>query len=199
MLYWLIHVLDHGSSICDEWCLHFWEMIGTWFTGFATFGAVAVSLLLARREGVRFRVSAGQFDIVGPGSERPYPKALIITVRNFGTRDATIEGVAWRRRPWGRLHALQNFAPTLGYPGPPVTVGSGKSHHFTLPLNHTEINWGEWFLKDFVGRWPSLGVRLVRIIAYTPAGVRSSASIDTSLRNWLIEKAAAMRAASEAH
>jgi hypothetical protein len=194
MLHWLLHLLDHGNALCDDWCLHFWEVVGVWFTGIATFAAVFVSLALARHEGVNIKVSAGQF--VKPGPVSPFPEILNIRVRNVGTRTAIIEGIAWRRRPWGKLHALQMFAPAQGYFGPPVTIEGGNSHSFTLPLSHTEIRWGEWFLKDFVGRWPRFGVHFICVIAYTPAGVRCSAFIDSSLKQWLIAKADAMRSPS---
>jgi hypothetical protein len=190
-MHWLQHLLDHGSALCNDWCLHFWEVVGVWFTGIATFAAVLVSLTLARREGVKITISAGQF--VLPGPIKPFPEILIIRIRNIGTRAAIIEGIGWRRRPWRKLHALQFFAPTQGYPGPPVKIEGGNSHSFTLPLSHTDIEWGEWFLKDFVGRRPRLGVHLIRVIAYTPAGVRCSAFIDSSLKKWLIAKADAMR------
>ena len=191
MLHWLLHLLDHGNAVCDDWCLDFWEVVGVWFTGIATFGAVLVSLILARREQVNITISAGQF--VVPGPVTPFPEMLIIRVRNTSTRAATIEGIAWRRRPWGKLHALQMFAPTLGYPGPPVTIEGGNAHSFTLPLSHATLRWGEWFLNDFVGRWPRLGVQLIRVSAYTPAGVRCSAYLDSSLKQWLIAKADAIR------
>lgn len=193
MINWLLHFLDGGKSVCDDWCLHFWEVAGIWFTGVATFSAVLVSLILARREQVRMKISAGQFEVVGPGMSRPFPKVLSIRVRNIGSRPATIEGIAWRRRPWSKRHALQQFDPEHGFPGPPVTIEGGRSHSFTLPLSHTEMQWGEWFLKDFIGARPRLGVQLLRVIAYTPAGVRCSSFIDSSLKKWLIAKAAAMR------
>jgi hypothetical protein len=160
-----------------------------WFTGFATFAAVVVSLQLARREGIRMTVSAGVRDLVRPGTEPPFPKVLSITVRNIGSRPAPIEGVAWRRRPWSSRYAYQLFDPEGGFPGPPVTVDVGKSVTFILPLSDSRrIRWGDEFLDNFAGRYPSLGVRLVRVHAWTPAGHRCSSFLESSLRQWVIDK-----------
>jgi len=138
---WLLHSLDPVRAVCGNWCLHFWEIVGVWFTGFATFAAVVVSLLLARRDQIRMTVSAGHRVVVGPGAVEPFRELLVIAVRNVGARPATIEGISWRRRPWGRLHAVQLFDPTGGYPGPPVTIEPGNAHRFSLPLSHTGMQW----------------------------------------------------------
>jgi len=189
---WVLHSLDPIRSVCGDWCLHFWEVVGIWFTGAATFAAVVVSLLLARREGVRLEVSARQMTMVGPGVEPPFPQMLFITVRNVGGRPVTIEGVGWSRRPWRSLQGYQLFN-VAGYPGPPATIAPSNAHDFILPISQPEVQWGEWFVKHFVGSWPRLGVHLVRVIAYTPAGDRCSAFLDSSLKEWLIKKAQAMK------
>jgi hypothetical protein len=82
-----------------------------------------------------------------------------------------------------------------GFPGPPATIAPGDAHHFKLPLSHTEMQWGEWFVKDFVGRWPRFGVHFIRVQAWTPAGDSFTAPLEPSLREWLVKKAATMRAA----
>jgi hypothetical protein len=190
---WLVHLLNPLRPLCDAWCLHVWETLGAWFAGLATFAAVVVSLLLARRDQIRLRVSAEHRIEVGGRRVEPPPEFLYITVRNVGSRSAIVEGVGWRRRPWGKLHGYQAFDPTAGFPAPPVKVAAGSAHHFRLPLNHTEMQWGESFLKDFVGRWPRLGVRLVRAHAWTPAGDQFYAPLEESLRRWLIAKADSMK------
>lgn len=185
---WMLHLLNPLNSVCDEWCLHFWEVVGIWFTGIATFAAVLLSLALARREGIRMTISAGVRDLIRPGTEPPFPEVLSITVRNIGSRPAPIEGVAWRRRPWSSRYAYQFFDLAGGFPGPPVTVDVGKSVTFMLPLSdRRRVRWGEEFLDDFAGRYPSLGVRLVRVHAWTPAGHRCSSFLESSLRKWIID------------
>src|SRR5208283_5690391 len=67
---------------------------------------------------------------VGQGSVRPFPEALVIKIRNIGGRPAQIESIAWRRRPWGSLYALQTFDPENGYPGPPATIDAGNARTF---------------------------------------------------------------------
>ena len=186
---WILHLLNPLNSVCDDWCLHFWDVIGIWFTGIATFAAVLVSLALARREGIRITISAGVRDLVLPGTELPFPEMLSITVRNIGSRPAPIEGIAWRRRPWSSRYAYQLFDSTGGYPGPPRTVDVGQSTTFMLPLSHTSrIRWGAEFLNDFAGRWPGLGARLVRVHAWTPVGQRCSSFLEASLRQRIVDK-----------
>ena len=52
---WIFHALDPVQAVCGDWCLHFWEVVGVWFTGLMTLAAVVVSLTLARREGIRIK------------------------------------------------------------------------------------------------------------------------------------------------
>jgi hypothetical protein len=191
---WLAHLLNPLRGYCDEWCLHVWEAAGTWFAGLATFGAVLVSLMLARRDLIRLRVSAGHRIAVQPGDAEPFPEFLSIAVRNVGSRPAVVEGIGWRRRPWRKLHGYQLWYPTAGYPGPPAKVDPGGACYFKLPLDDPQVKWGEWFLKDFVGRWPRIGAYFIRVLAWTPAGDQFSAFLEPSLRKWLVEKAASMKA-----
>lgn len=119
---------------------------------------------------------------------------LALFVRNVGGRPATIEGVRWRRRPWSRLHGYQQFNVPR-YVGPPATIEPGDACKFTLPLGNPGDGWEVPFLKDFVGRWPRIGVYCVRVIAWTPAGQRTVAFLASSLKTWRIKAAAAARGA----
>jgi len=192
VLKWLLHALDPVQAVCGNWCLHFWEVVGVWVTGAATFAAVVVSLVLARREGIRIEVSAGHRLLVQAGQQPPWPELVVITVRNVGSRSAKIEGLGWRRRPWRKLHGYQQFDPTAGFPGPPAVIEPGDSRSFSLPLNDYQMQWGEHFVRDFVGRWPIIGVNFIRVIAWTPAGTRCSAFLEPSLKEWLVAKAQSM-------
>ncbi len=193
---WIIHALDPMRAVCGDWCLHFWEVVGIWFTGLATFAAVVVSLALARREGFRITVSAGHRLLVATGQELPFPELLVVTVRNIGSRRVTIEGIGWRKRPWLRLHGYQQFDPAGGFPGPPTALEPGDAKNFTLPLSHSTLQWGEHFVQDFVGRWPQIGVHWIRVIAWTPSGTRCSAFLEPSLKQWLVAKARAKKTAT---
>lgn len=192
MLHLLTRLGIFVSSTCGEWCLHFWEVVGIWFTGFATFAAVVVSLTLARREGIRLAVSARLMLAIDPGAEPPFPELLYITVRNVGTRPAKITGAGWRNRPWGRRHAYQQFN-IKGYSGPPATIEPGNDCDFTIPLSNPGCDWEVSFLERVVGRWPRVSVHLVRVIAWTAAGHRCSAPLDSSLKQWLIERSDAIK------
>jgi hypothetical protein len=195
MIQWLIHLLNPLRPLCDEWCLHLWETAGTWLAGVATLLAVIVSLVLARRDRIRLGISAGHRIEVVPGAAGPYPEFLVIAVRNVGSRPATIEGIGWHRRfarRWRHAYQLFNIE---GYPGPPVTITPGGAHHFKLPI----AQWGGWFVKDFVGRWPRLRVRFIRVQTWTPAGDKFYGPLESGLRDWLIEKASNIAQAGEAH
>lgn len=194
---WFLHALDPVNTVCGDWCLHFWEVVGIWFTGLMTLAAVLVSLALARREGIRLAVSAGHRMLVQEGHEPPWPELLVITVRNVGSRRAVIEGAGWRRRPWSKLHGYQHFGAGLKYRRPPATIEPGESVSFTLPLDDPQIPWGEDFVRNFVGRWPRIGVHLIRVIAWTPSGTRCSAFLEPSLKQWLVAKANLMRGAGQ--
>jgi hypothetical protein len=190
----VMQVLEPFRPACDQWCLLAWETAGVWLSGLATFAAVVVSLLLARRDRIHLKISAGHRILIGPGSTQPYPQLLSILIRNVGTRPATVESIAWRKRPWRKLHGLQTFHPTAGYPGPPANIQPGQSHNFMLPLDAQGVEWVESFLRDFVGRPPWIGVHFVRVIAYTPAGDQFSASMESSLKKWLLEEAKRLKA-----
>ena len=192
MSQWLLHALNPLEAVCSDWCLHFWEVVGIWFTGLATFAAVLISLILARREGIRIAVSAGHRLMIQPGHQSPWPEFLVITVRNIGSRRAIIEGIGWRKRPWLRLHGYQEFDPIGGFPGPPAAIEPGEARNFSLPLSQTQMRWGEEFVEHFVGRWPRISVHFIRVIAWTPSGTRCSAFLDPSLKQWLVAKSADM-------
>ncbi len=194
---WLLHSLEPVQAVCGDWCLHFWEVVGVWFTGLMTLAAVIVSLALARREGIRLKVSAGHRLLVQQGQEPPWPEVLMITVRNVGSRRAVIEGAGWRRRPWSKLHGYQEFAPTMGYPSPPAACEPGESRSFALPLGDQQMQWGEHFVRDFVGGWPRVGVHLIQVIAWTPAGTRCSAFLEPSLKQWLVAKAKSIQSGGQ--
>jgi|HubBroStandDraft_6_1064221.scaffolds.fasta_scaffold441646_2 hypothetical protein len=194
MINWLIHLLDNGSSVCDEWCLHLWEVVGIWLTGAATFAAVLVSLRLARREGIRITVTANVLTIVRPGQAPPFPEVVAIIVRNIGTRPAPIEAVAWRRRPWSNQYAYQVFDPATRMTRPPKTVEVAESVKFMLPL----AGFGDGFLDDYVGRCPALGARLMRVLVWTPAGHQCSAFLQTSLQQWIVKKISLDRSQQQA-
>jgi hypothetical protein len=122
----------------------------------ATFLAVLV-LALARLERIRIAVSAGHRQLVTAGNGPPFPGLLVVTIRNVGSRRAAIKGIGWRRRPWRRLHGYQQFDPTGRDTRPPVGLEPGDARSLSPPsppLSHTEMQWGEDFVRHFVGRWP---------------------------------------------
>jgi hypothetical protein len=62
---WLLTLLNPMRPLCDDWCLHLWEVVGVWFTGFATFAAVVTSLLRPVRAPPNSRPAVGALAFAG--------------------------------------------------------------------------------------------------------------------------------------
>src|ERR1700737_4989178 len=105
---WLLHSLDSVEAVCSDYCLHFWEVVGSWIAGLGTLAAVAVCLWLSRRQGPRLRVSADIFVIIQRNAEPPHPEVVSIDVRNIGERECIIEGIGWRVGHLGGADAASN-------------------------------------------------------------------------------------------
>lgn len=177
-------MIESLSSVCSEYCLHFWEVVGIWVSGFATVAAVIVALVIARRSGPVLRVSADIIVLITQGEGPPHPEYVGITVVNSGDRECVVQGIGWRGPPWHRQHAMQNASIVGGAPRPPHKLGSGESVTFLVELEQEN---GPWVAKvrNLMGRWPKLDARFVRVLAWTPAGLRVSARIGPTLRELL--------------
>src|SRR5579859_6306083 len=101
-------MIESLGSVCSEYCLHFWEVVGVWVSGFATVAAVIVALVIARRSGPVLRISADIIVLITAGEGPPHPEYVGITVVNSGERECTIQGIGWRGPRWHRKHAVQN-------------------------------------------------------------------------------------------
>ena len=81
----------------------------------------------------------------------------------------------------------------MGYPSPPAASEPGESRSFALPLGDQQMQWGEHFVRDFVGSWPRVGVHLIQ--GFFVNGVRHDspygvATLDAAIDRALLEAAA---------
>ena len=179
-------VLDDLERICSTYCLQFWQTVGIWLAGLATTAAVLVSLWLARRQQPRLRVSAGYRMIVTQGVPDDRQPVVAITVRNVGERAVSVAGIAWRKSPWSRHHGYQDIPPQVTGHQLPFRLPDGESITLYIGLDDPEITWADDMVRHFLGRWPKLGVRLLRISAYTQTGESFYAPIEDGLRAHLL-------------
>ena len=127
------------------WCVNWAEVeaIGTWVAGIGTIGTVFVALHLARKSQVgRVRLVAGFRDTIQGSSTR---SILFIEVTNIGSRNLTIDRIAWRlgkkkRRELFQMLNTQAF--TL-----PKLLADGEKVYF-------EIEKEEWIKRmiEQIGR-----------------------------------------------
>src|ERR1700722_5165619 len=153
MSHWILHLLDPLQTVCNEWCLHFWEVAGVWFTGAATFAAVIVSLRLARRQSMpQLRVSASKrIYVSGVATGTPsislsdFPDMIVVEAVNTGMVPVKITSVFWTMRGpqplrWLGLRRTGGFiqnAPEAGQRSHvlPASVGSTEVLQWILPLD----------------------------------------------------------------
>lgn len=185
MAHRILGALNWLHSSCNQWCLHFSEVVGIWFTGWATLFAVLVSLYLARRQDARIRVSTRISQV--PNAPPRLEKGLAITVVNVGGRSATVNSIAWRPRPWSRRVIHQRFEVPRTI-RPPAPVEPGDSRTFIVPLNG-RFDWSN-LAATLLGKRPWISVHLVRVLAYTSTGKKAGAFLNPAVKNWLIERAA---------
>ncbi|QBM25106.1 hypothetical protein E1B03_22780 [Citrobacter arsenatis] len=75
----------------------FWTMIGTWFTGLATFGAVVVSLYLgSRNPRVQLKVGIGERLLVSRSVEYSERPGISFEITNLSLQTAIISSVHWK-------------------------------------------------------------------------------------------------------
>lgn len=188
---WL-NFIDKIEQTCSQYCLLWWETVGIWFTGLATFAVVIVSLALARRDRPKVKISAGIRMIVGGEAtdalENGYPRFVAIALRNIGNRPIKIEGLGWHKlRPFN-LHAYQTIPPQISGLTLPAIVPDGDSITAYVSLDDPELAWAPEFAQHFVGRWPTLSAKFIRVTAWTPAGHTFRGRLEKPLRELLVSE-----------
>lgn len=120
--------------------ISFWSMIGTWFSGLATFGAVWMALHLANRRPkaiVKCRVSQSLFfiqDNAGTVTE----KGIQIKVVNHSLHPITISSIEWE---YGADSVIANYFSDAKSHKLPSKLEHGEVARFWIPLYPDERNW----------------------------------------------------------
>jgi hypothetical protein len=149
--------------------IQLWNTVGNWLAAIATFGAVVVSLYLARRsEKVRLKAFAGLRMVVrGDGS--PAEEHLNIGVTNIGDRPVTVTTVGWAvGRGKKRRYCIQTVSGswTAQYP---VELAHGKAANFMVSFTHTPT-WLSEFANDFLGPIPDKDLKTLVAHIHTSLG-----------------------------
>jgi hypothetical protein len=209
MLQWLVHALNPIRPLCDEWCLHVWEVVGIWFTGFATFAAVLTSLWLAAgqtRPQVRL-AAMKRVLISGVTKGTPsvqvsdFPTVLVVEVTNVGMAPVKIVSVWWsvhipRPLRWvgfrRRGGLLQNPPDESNRShGLPATLGSAETLQWVLDYKHLSQEIATKLLAPSL-LWP-LRLRFFRVYVSTSVGVTIQGRIDQEMSADLRKRTRAIR------
>ena len=100
----------------SDYMIRVLAMIGTWVAGLGAFGAVTVSLCLARRsEKLRLDVKAGwqtETDFSGPSEGGITRNYIIFAISNISLRTVTVQSIGWVQRNWlGRVRMIFELQP----------------------------------------------------------------------------------------
>lgn len=165
-----------------------WEVLGTWASAAATFGAVIVSLWLASRQSrPRLRVWADKRILIsgisaGTAEIRPadFPDKLVIDIANTGAMPVKVVAIGWLVRLPRPLRWLGLSPRRSLYQNPPE---SGR-----VPIDLAPAQYVNWLLEPEL---PTAGIaELLAASALWPLWMRylrvqASTSVDTSARGKL--------------
>ncbi|MDR1967597.1 MAG: hypothetical protein LBQ32_02745 [Burkholderiaceae bacterium] len=157
--------------------------VGTWLAGIATFGAVVVSLYLARKsESVRLKTNVG-IRLVFAGDGTPAEEHIGFTVVNLGECPITVASIGWRvGRGKEKRFCVQPVAGryTDQYP---KQLAHGEQATFLVSFRAAP-NWASEFAKGFVQDTCKAHLSTLRGQIYTSVG----RTIDVVPEGGLIEK-----------
>ncbi|EPF6161718.1 hypothetical protein MWS90_003639 [Citrobacter sedlakii] len=120
----------------------YWTMLGTWFTGAATFGAVVTSLFIAlRKPKSKLRIIVGERDIITTGQPGVDEHGILIQITNQSLQTTVVEKVAWKikRECW----LLQQFGDRSSE-SLPKKIEYGEGCNLWIKTNL----WGDAPLED---------------------------------------------------
>jgi hypothetical protein len=165
-----------------------WLFVNTfapWLSALGTLGVVVLSLWLARRGSpILLKVRAGHRLLAGQGMDH-IPEYLFIGVVNVGIRKARITGVGWKIGWLKKQHAIQMLDNNLFSSSIPVDLDESQEAQFLISLQGT--NWLNSFASDFIGKWPRLNCRSLKIQVWTSVGKVFESRIESGLRQKILE------------
>ncbi|MCL6363743.1 hypothetical protein EXT60_05765 [Pectobacterium carotovorum subsp. carotovorum] len=124
----------------------YWTMLGTWFTGTATFGAVVTSLFIAlRKPKSKLKVIVGERDIIAIGHPDSVEHGVSIQITNQSLQTTVVEKVVWKvkRKHW----LFQQFGDPLSEKLPKkIEFGEGCDLWIKTNLwGHAPLEDGNWY------------------------------------------------------
>ena len=171
---------------CSEKCMRLWEVGAQVAAAVATFTAVLVSLLLARRQVVRLKVSAMIATYSSQHPDRPSETHhdLVVTFQNTGYVDTVITSFRWQTKLLGNiaLHVPDIHAK----PGFPFKLEAQQVYHHRIRVSEVPQDWRANFRRLLIPKIPWLTVFLVRIVATTASGLEFSGRIDRKTQSYLL-------------
>lgn len=160
-----------------------WNAVGTWLAGIATFGAVIVSLHLARKaDSIRLQANAG-IRLVFAGDGTPAEEHVGISAVNRGDRPVTISSVGWRiGKGKNTRYCIQPVAGQYTHQYP-KQLAHGDQASFLVSFRAMP-NWPRDFATGFVQDLQPKNLKTLRAIIHTSVGK----SIEVVPENNLLER-----------
>lgn len=149
--------------------IQFWNAIGTWVAGVATFAAVVVSLHLSRRaERVNLRVNVG-VRLVFAGDGSPAEEHVSFWVVNLGDRTVNVLSVGWCVGQYkAKRFCIQSVAGryTQQYP---KQLAHGEQASFLVSFQ-VSPDWAKEFATGFVKDLSEKNLKTLRGMVNTSVG-----------------------------
>lgn len=192
-----VTVVDYrGMLIVDETTWRFFEVVGIWFAGTATFCAVLVSLYLSWQvRQPKLRVSSGSRLIVGDGEQIDI---ISVNIANVGNMPSTVISYGWSFGVFSKQHLIQlpdtqNYSPQL-----PVKIDCGESALLNVRVVCEGNDWLEQIaimVKDKVKWYQPLWLVLwsFKVIVNTATSDTFIVRVERNLRGELGEKVKAIK------
>ena len=160
-----------------------WNAVGTWLAGIATFGAVVVSLHLARKaDAIRLQASAG-IRLVFAGDGTPAEEHVGISAVNRGDRPVTINSIGWRiGKGKNARHCIQPVVGQYTHQYP-KQLAHGDQASFLVSFKAMP-GWPKDFATGFVQDLRPRNLKTLRAIIHTSVGE----SIEVVPENNLLER-----------
>ncbi|EFC1954644.1 TPA: hypothetical protein ACYRTT_000698 [Escherichia coli] len=125
----------------------YWTMLGTWFTGLATFGAVVTSLYFGFRiPKPKLKIVVGERDIITAGVSSSIEHGISIHITNHSLQTAVIEKIVWKMK--NNRWLFQQFGDQLSETLPKkIEYGQGCNLWIkTSLLGDEPLQDGNWFV-----------------------------------------------------
>lgn len=178
-------------SVADK--INLFNACGAWFAAIGTFSAVTLSLYLASRDRrIRLKISAGHRIVVTQGSsETEHPDFCSISVVNVGFRKATITGIGWKVGIFKKRYSIQTPSPSPYSSSMPVSIEDSEEAKWLIPFKAqgNYPNWVDSFAKEFIGKYPKIQARTIKLQIFTSTGKVFERRIEKGLQRRLIEAA----------